>query len=445
MIRKLGLLALTGALVACGDNEVILQGERLSTRDALFAPEPGTEGESDFTPTVDPENRSAPVAAGAAQANAEWTHRNGSATHRAGHPALGAGLQRIWSADIGAGSSRRARIATDPVVGGGLVFVMDAAHTVSAVTTGGGLAWQRDMKPGGEQGGANGGGLAYGAGRLYATTGYGEVSALDAASGSVLWTVRLDAPVAGAPTFADGTVYVAARNATGWALDAATGKQSWSVTGAASNSGAQGSAGPAVDGPRVLFPLSSGELVSADRGEGTKVWSAGVAGKRLARGWTGYTDISADPVVLGGAIVVGNATGRVAAFHPETGERLWSADEGATGPVWAAGGDLFFVNDENRLTRLDAASGEKVWAVDLPYYTDAREKRRARITAHYGPVLAGGRLVVASSDGLIRSLDPASGALLGTVEVPGGAAGNPAVAGGVMYVIGGNGQLHAFR
>ena len=67
------------------------------------------------------------------------------------------------------------------------------------------------------------------------------------------------------------------------------------------------------------------------------------------------------------------------------------------------------------------------------------------IHAHYGPVLAGGRLHVASSDGMLRSFDPASGALVGQAQIPGGAATAPVVAGQTLYVVSRDGQLHAFR
>ena len=83
--------------------------------------------------------------------------------------------------------------------------------------------------------------------------------------------------------------------------------------------------------------------------------------------------------------------------------------------------------------------------MDMPYFTKDKDKRRRAIVAHYGPVLAGGRLVLASTDGLIRSFDPASGALVATAELPGGAASAPAVAGGVLYVVTKDGKLRAFR
>ena len=142
---------------------------------------------------------------------------------------------------------------------------------------------------------------------------------------------------------------------------------------------------------------------------------------------------------------MGNHTGRIVALDIANGERRWTATSGAISPVWPTGNAVFAITDTNELVRLDSASGNRVWAVDLPKYVKDKPKKRGEIFAHYGPVLAGGRLIVASNDGVLRSFDPVSGAMLSTVEVPGGATTGPVVAGGVLYVVGTNGQLHAFR
>ena len=60
-------------------------------------------------------------------------------------------------------------------------------------------------------------------------------------------------------------------------------------------------------------------------------------------------------------------------------------------------------------------------------------------------VMAGGRIIVVSSDGILRAFDPVNGNLVHTAEIPGGAAAQPAVAGGTLYVVSGKGQLLAFR
>ena len=123
--------------------------------------------------------------------------------------------------------------------------------------------------------------------------------------------------------------------------------------------------------------------------------------------------------------------------------RLWTAGEGSYSPVVAFDNSVFLVSDESKLVRLDARNGDVIWAVDLPYYK--RDRTRKDAYAHFGPVLAGGRLLVASSDGGLRSFDPASGAMLSMVDIPSGAASPPAIVGGVLYILSAKGQLHAYR
>ena len=127
------------------------------------------------------------------------------------------------------------------------------------------------------------------------------------------------------------------------------------------------------------------------------------------------------------------------------GLRSWEVDEGALNAPLVVGGSVFVISDENRLVRLNGASGEVIWSTPLPYYTPAKEKKRKAIYASYGPVLAGGHIVVASSDGLLRLFNAADGTLAASTEIPGGAASAPALAGGVLYLVSGDGKLLAFR
>jgi outer membrane protein assembly factor BamB len=97
------------------------------------------------------------------------------------------------------------------------------------------------------------------------------------------------------------------------------------------------------------------------------------------------------------------------------------------------------------LIRLSKDDGTLIWSTPLPEFTKKRVKSRAKIHAHYGPILAGGRLILASSDGLIRKFNPADGTLVSTVELPGGAASAPIVVNGALYVLNTKGDLLAFR
>lgn len=440
MPRLTALLPLAALvlLAACGDREIILPGQRLDPR-AIVSPEGPAivEGGGVTTTAL---NLPAPR-------SVEWTTRGANPAHLMPHGTLaGTGLQRIWSAPIGQASGRRHRITADPVAAGGRIFTLDSRARVTATAPSGGTAWSVDLTPPTERGdSASGGGIAFEGGRVFVTTGFGELVAMDAVSGGVLWRQRLEAPVGGAPTVQNGTVYVVGRNATGWAVRAADGKVLWTVSGIAAQSGVTGVSAPAVDGDLVVFPFASGQLLAVDTATGLERWSGQVAGTRRGRAIAFIRDLTGDPVIAGNVVIAGSSSGRINAFDRATGAALWTEKDGANSPVLLAGGSAFAVNDQAQLVRLDAATGGRIFAVDLPYFTTNRVRRQEAIHANYGPVLAGGRLFVASSDGTLRAFDPRSGAMVGQTAIPGGAATAPIVSGGTIYVAGSDGNLHAFR
>ena len=433
-VAAVAVLGVAMALAAC-DGEVRLEGERLDPRAVLTGATPKAE-------TVAPRALALPAMVG----NADWPQRAGGASHALVNAALGQGMALQWSAPIGQGQSMRHRIAAAPVAAGGRVFTLDSRARLSATSTAGVALWQTDIAaPGDKPDDATGAGLAVEGGRVYATTGFAELVALDAATGKVVWRQRFDAGVGGAPTVAGGTVYVVARDGSAWAIDAADGKVVWQIAGTPGVAGMSGVSAPAVADKLVIFPFASGELLAVDRATGQPAWRARVAGGRLGRAYGIVSDLTGDPVVVGGTVYAGSSAGKLAAFDLATGERRWMAGEGAVSPVQVAGGSVFLISDQAQLMRLDAATGETIWATDLPYYLKDKVKRQRSIHVNLGPVLAGGKLMVVSSDGLVRSYDPATGAAIGQADLPGGAATDAIVAGSTLYVVSRNGQLHAFR
>lgn len=424
-----------GLVAGCGDRDEILPGERLDIRDGM----PGGQ--------ADAPNRALPVALPQVTANADWTHRGGGPSHRIGHPALPGALVPLFAIDIGAGNTRRLRITADPVIAGGRIFTLDSMAQVQATSTGGAVLWRADLTPPAEEpGDGSGGGIATDGATVYVTSGFGRVTALDAATGQVRWVQALEAAGASAPTVANGVVHVVARDSRAWAIDAGNGRVRWVFSGIPAVAGFAGGASAAVGQGSVIFPLPSGEVVSVFAEGGLERWSTIVAGARLgAAAGRATTDIGGDPVIEGDTVFVGNVSGRIVALDFATGVRRWTATEGATDGLWSVGGSLFAVNDVNDLVRINAASGQTIWRVALPSATEGGWFQRTVRFAHYGPVVAGGRVIVASSDGVIRFFDPVSGAPAGGIALPGGAASAPVVAAGVLYVVDGDGTLHAFR
>lgn len=436
-------LGLVLGLAAC-DREEILPGERFGTRVPLSETLPSEDG-AEIAAAEDPADATRPISLAAAQSLSSWPQRASNARNAIAHAAFGAAPVEIWAADIGSGSSRRNRITADPVMADGRIFTLDAVAGLRATSTSGETLWSADLTPGFERGGGvSGGGLAVEGSTLYATTGYGELVALDAATGAQRWRQRLEAGIT-TPTVVGDTIYLVSRDSQAWAIDTADGRIRWQLPAAPASSVLQGGAAPAITDRLVIFPFGSGELVATLRLSGVRVWGTTVAGARRGVAYNALNDITGDPVIVGDVLYAGNQSGRVVALEAASGERIWTAQDGAYSPVLPAGDSVFFVSDRNELIRVDAETGERIWGTELPLYVQERERRRKAVFTHFGPVLAGGRLVVASGDGVIRFFNPEDGALLSTLDIRGGAAANPIVVGGVLYVVSGDGRLHAYR
>ncbi len=431
--RKLGFVILAaGALAACaGNNNRILPGERVSIR-------PQEQ--------LQIENRAVSISLGAAVSNAAWLQQNFGPDRVAPHLALSASPALRWSADIGRGNTDRSRITSTPVIAGGVVYTLDAAGQVQASATDSGAAlWRADITPLGENSGAEGfgGGLALEGSSLYVTTGFGELLSINTGNGAINWRYGFPAPLRGGPTVSAGRVFVMGANDVAYAIDGARGKLSWSQAGPASAGPVtMGGSSPAVRGNNVVLPFSSGRSMGVST-SGQLRWSSDVNQARLSNVRASIGGFPGAPVISGGRIFMANAGGESAALRAGNGAEVWALPVGATGTAAVIGGAVFSVSDTSQLLRIDAATGRVIWAVQLPEFENP-EKRRGFI-AHFGPVVAGGQVIVAGTDGRLRFFDPVSGAAGYSVALPGGAASAPVVAAGVLYVQNAKGQLLAFQ
>ena len=434
----LGLMAIL-ALTACEKKDPILPGERenirtLLTDDLSLADAPQTAAED------------LPLALPAPTRNAEWRQSIVSPETRTVHPALSSRPQLAWSVGIGAGDGRKNRITADPVVADGRVFTLDSEARVSAVSTSGQLLWSRDLVPAGEAGrDASGGGLAYGEGKLFVSSGFGLMTALDPETGADLWQQKLRATGSGDPTVKDGLVYLVAGDEVGWALETDTGRIRWRVSATPAIQNVMGAPAPALTDKYAIFAFGSGDVQGVFRKGGLRLWDSRVAGQRKGFSGAQINDITSAPVVEGDRLYIGTHAGRTVALNLGNGDRIWTATDGPLNTIWPAGNSIYLVTDRNELLRLNAEDGSRVWARTLPFFTANRPRRQAEIFAHHGPIIAGGNLIVASNDAKLRLFDPATGAPRGSVEIPGGATTNPVVAGGTLYLVTTKGQLLAFR
>ena len=436
-MRALTPLLLAATLAACDvgwlgeEEDPPLPGERRAvlTAEERLQPDPTLAG---TTVELPPPAR-----------NASWPQRGGDATHHVGHLTLDTALQRRWSTDLGAGNSVTSRIVAPPVVDDGRVVAADARARVQAfdLQTGEQL-WRREFELASDR--RLGAGVAASGGGVFVATARGEVAALDAGSGEVVWSTELDAPVRAAPTLAGRFVVVLTADNQTFALDAVDGTVLWTHQGFAEPSALLGGPSPAATGGLTVVPYSSGEVFGLALETGQPLWLDAVQRPRRTAAMGAIADIQASPVIEpGGRVIVAGHGGEIAAIAADSGERVWDQRLAASEMPWVAGGEIFAVSTRGEVVNLDLASGGIRWATQLPRFRRPEDPETERIY-HAGPVLAGGRLLVVGSLGELWSLDPQSGEIVDTFEIPAGVTLAPVVADGRLVLVDDDGTLHLY-
>ena len=380
-----------------------------------------------------------------AVANTEWTQSGGNAAKAVGQVALGTELARAFSVNGGRGSSVTARLASSPIVANGRVYTIDTLGAVRAFDARTGAQFWASQTPNdkGNEASLYGGGIAYENGRIFATNGLGYVAAIDERTGGIVWKVRPGGPLRGAPTVVSGAVYVMSQDNQIYSLKESDGSTNWSQAASLEIAGVFGSASPAVGQGTVVAGFSSGELNAYRYENGRQVWQDTLQRTSITISVSSLSDIDADPVIDNGQVFAVGQGGRMVALDLNSGQRIWEANIAGISTPWLAGDWLFVVTDDAKLLCLSRANGKVRWINQLPQFRKAKSKRGQ--LDYQGPILAGGRLIVVGSSGVIVNVDPVTGSYQSQTNVGAPISLPPVVANSTLYIFDDRGQLHAFR
>ena len=400
---------------------------------------------NDASVKVDPAIAAQEVIIPAAQANADWPQSGGNASKSMGHVALSASRTQIWSASV-AGNSNKVRLASPPVVAGGRLFAIgtDAVVGTFSADTGASL-WRTPIGTEGKDFDQSlfGGGVAVEGNIVYATSGVGDVVALNAETGAPLWRAKPAGPLRGAPTLAFGSVYVMTQDNQIFALDAASGAVQWQASASLESGSVFGAGSPAADQSSIVAGYSSGEVQAYRYENGRDLWDDALARTSIALSVSTLTDVDADPVIDRGRVFALGQGGRMASYELLTGQRSWEISIAGISTPWVAGEWIYAVTDDAKLLCIARATGKVRWISQLQRYrVEEKKKDPIRWT---GPVLAGGRLILVNTEGQLAEVSPADGSVVTTQDLKTPLSQPPIVAGGVLYLLDDDGRITAWR
>lgn len=242
------------------------------------------------------------------------------------------------------------------------------------------------------------------------------VKALNRSNGDVLWTFHAGTFVFAPPVIVDDVVYIATYEKL-YALSLDTGKQIWDAP-LGSQMNFVGT--PAVEGDTVYINVGP-LLVALDRSNGDERWRV-------------ETPMQFFWLALGhGLVYIGNGDGYFYAYDQASGKERWKfkSDFGRD-EVWAApalAGDIVYTGSRDQYVyALNAETGEKVWS----YKTTG--------DAVGDPVVSDGLVYLSDSNHLLPpglrhllALDAATGALIWTYETSSTLLTTPALGQGVIF------------
>jgi len=208
-------------------------------------------------------------------------------------------------------------------------------------------------------------------GRVYFGSGDGNVYAVDALTGVLLWKFATADIVHASPAIANNTVYIGSWDSYLYALAADTGREKWRFKAGAdpfihNQQGFQSS--PAVADGTVYVGCRDGHVYAIDAATGRKRWDYSTN-----KAWVNST-----PAVRDGVVYVDTSDGyRFFALDARSGRLKFTLDAGGfvfSSP--ALSGEMAYVGVSNgRLLAIDTKSGKLAW----DFQTEASKKDPMRV------------------------------------------------------------------
>lgn len=285
-------------------------------------------------------------------------------------------------------------------------------------------------------------------GRIY-LGGHFKVTALDAATGAILWEQPTTGPVQGSLAAAGDRLFMGLLDHRLLALDAATGETLWEYRAGDFITGA-----PVVHQGIVYFGSWDSNIYALDAATGAEIWT-----------YAATDSVGAQPALREGVLAIGDRNGRMHLLNARTGQnRLVFRTPKSAHAAAVMAHDLVFFSAGGQLYAIDATEKEipgqyqfkrvwaQLWLWQVPGVPRPSGQQGGRwrfspdgddssIVA--APAASGGLLYVGDLQGRLYAVDALTGTEAWQFQARGGIYASPIVAGDRVYIATQEGRVYA--
>jgi len=307
---------------------------------------------------------------------------------------------KLWSKDTGKGSTKQFLKLTPSHIQG-KVFVADVRGNLLAIdATSGNILWENDADLS----------ITGGPGSSETLTMIGseegDVLAYASESGDFLWQAKVSSEVLAAPQEAYGIVVVRTIDGKIYGLDAHDGSRLWIYDRTVPALTLRGTSNPVITGDVVIAGFDGGRLAAIELHTGKLIWETSVSLASGSSQLERMVDIDSDPLIIGNDIYVATFQGRLASVALENGRITWTRDISSYAGLTSDGKNIYITDDQSHVWALERSSGNSVWKQENLF---ARQ-----VTA---PATIGDLVVVGDLEGYLHWMDKSSGQFVARTQV----------------------------
>jgi outer membrane protein assembly factor BamB len=267
------------------------------------------------------------------------------------------------------------------------------------------------------------GGPIAGLNKIYLGTENGDIFALDAETGELVWQAKIKGEIITPPAIDSGILVVNSASGLLKGFDANTGKELWKAEQDVPALTLRGISTPVIASGGVLVGSGKGALGVYILDKGQAGWTTEVGEATGSTELQRVIDVDAAPVVFGDKVYAISARGNLVAIELQSGRILWKRQYSSYRQIAVYRNDIFITNVSGHIYALNRINGIERWSnVELT---------NRGVT---GPAVVDKYIVVGDMEGYLHWLDQETGNIVSRYEVDGsGIHSTPTVVDDIIY------------